>query len=312
MKEWLLSTDSEQLSKNTDTKTDAFVSFDNRSEEIIKATGIGKKRKTPLFGRLGVYTLHGRRRPLYSGGGVHLHYALGEGTFTYLYIRKNGCSAFKKFFKSLITEHDNNERNLYRIQQKFGVWNETQVRSTTENIAVVRDPAERMCSLFRNKFIQYSFADDIHSNVEERCAIRIEDLTFSTFLDLYVANIASWQNQGLKVDPHCFAQIDHFWPIKYSRIFLMDNLYYNMKDILGLRLADCFFRQRVNNSSSRLDDQHAAYTPVRELREMFHRCSALPSDDALLTDRVLTKIRTIFQPDYQFLACLGFQSALRL
>ena len=81
----------------------------------------------------------------------------------YTYIRKNGCSAFKKWLRDT-GSYETGKRETSEMAKRYSVSFGWEV-SQSDFLLVLRDPAARLASLFRNKLIQRSYAGDILENI---------------------------------------------------------------------------------------------------------------------------------------------------
>ena len=134
---------------------------------------------------------------------MHLRLPSKPHDTIYVYIRKNECSAFRQW---LAAEHgaDGTQRNLSigKLTKRVKVTNEDQI-DTSCRVLVLRDPAARLCSLFRNKLIQRSGAEDILANIQALTGLSVDKLTFRQFVEVYVegtciaANKVNWQKSIL-------------------------------------------------------------------------------------------------------------------
>ncbi|WP_132464842.1 sulfotransferase family 2 domain-containing protein [Rhodovulum marinum] len=101
---------------------------------------------TRLRGRL-----RARRPLLYKNAGLHLRLPKPYDHIVYVYIGKNGCSAFKRWFLHDMGERRGHDANISIVAERYAFSVEWEL-ARTRRLLILRDPVERMCSLYRNKF----------------------------------------------------------------------------------------------------------------------------------------------------------------
>jgi Sulfotransferase family len=249
-------------------------------------------------------SLKGGQAPLYRGGGLHLRLPSKPHDTIYVYIRKNGCSAFRQW---LAAEHgaDGTQRNLSigKLTKRVKVTNEDQI-DTSCRVLVLRDPAARLCSLFRNKLIQRSGAEDILANIQALTGLSVDKLTFRQFVEVYVGRHLHDRQQSelAKIDPHCSTQYSHLWPILYDRVIMLQDLPKAALVLFGHDIATKYFCEPANASSKSLVRQTSADVPSHELRALYLESNSLPSDDSFVDSDLRNAIREIYSSDYKMIA----------
>ncbi|MBV9527256.1 sulfotransferase family 2 domain-containing protein [Sphingomonas sp.] len=214
-----------------------------------------------------------------------------EGTsITYCYIRKNGCSAFKRLMLDLAGYSGPWDDGLGVMRKNFAVSSINEARDADWRVYVYRDPFSRAVSLFRNKMIMTDGAGDLLRDFAEVTGSDPADATFSTFVRDYL--------DGQATDPHAWSQISHVLPMDYNVICTLDTLGAKMTDVLGAEVAGKYFVRRANASSRRLFDKPSADVPVRELRERYTASQEMPSDDAFATESLRRIIQNRYCDDY--------------
>lgn len=163
-------------------------------------------------------------------GRLHLGFRLGGKRIAYAYIRKNGCSTFKR---ALGFSPSTDIRAIAPLH-RWTLWHRYDA-----TIFVWRDPEERLKSLFRNKIIERK--DDYDILPAYRLIMGEEPSTFEKF-----AEFAS-----LNADPHCVPQSKHLKPIRYSHAIPLPRLHEVMVDIVGAEAAEPFAHN--TNASEQID-----------------------------------------------------------
>ncbi|MBK0400382.1 sulfotransferase family 2 domain-containing protein [Limibaculum sp. M0105] len=189
-------------------------------------------------------------------GRLHLAFELGGSRIAYAYIRKNGCSSFKR---ALGFDYATNVRTIARAHP-YRPW-----RRYDATIFVWRDPEERLLSLFRNKIIQRDHADGILASY--RRVMGAEPATFEDFVRFACRD----------ADPHCWPQCDHLMPIRYTHAIPLSRLYQSMCGIVGEEAAEPFvqpynasvpYLTEVSDEARRLIRRHYAkdYAMIARLK----------------------------------------------
>ena len=269
-------------------------SFDNRA-------GDHPPIKAPFLSRVKA-TLKGRRPSLYRNAGLHLRLPKPHDDFVYVYIRKNGCSAFKNWMLQDMGHSCGPRVNVGVIAKRYAISMERELLGT-QRLLVLRDPASRICSLFRNKFIQQLDNQDIADNLYGLAGIDVQSLTFRAFVFDYLgAFLHDGSKQNPLIDPHCKTQSSHLWPILYDRVIMLDSLPEVSTTLFGEATSKKFFARRVNESSLTLTDEEASDTKANTLASAFNNYGSLPSDDALLNSELRAAIRNFYNVDYRLIA----------
>jgi hypothetical protein len=293
----------------TDSLQNGFGSFDNRNWALGRPDH-RRVRKTSYMEH-GLARLKGRRAPLYRGGGEHLRLP-GKPDTIYVYIRKNGCSAFKKWLLAEVGDTRNlstEDPSIGVLSKRLQVTSDDQL-SNARCVLVLRDPIARLCSLFRNKLIQRRGADDILANIEELTGLSTDALTFRRLVEQYIGgHLHCRSGLGPKIDPHCTTQHDHLWPILYDRVIMLEDLPKAAVALFGKDIAAEYFSVPANASSTSLVQSNASDLSAGELRNIYSVSNALPSDDSLLDDKLRNAIRDLYSLDYKLIASIWPESS---
>src|SRR3954469_11320300 len=76
----------------------------------------------------------------------HFCFTIGGKRFAYCYIRKNGCSAFKRLMLDRAGAEREEEQPITTLSRQFGARSLNDVRSADHRILVLRNPYSRLVS----------------------------------------------------------------------------------------------------------------------------------------------------------------------
>lgn len=219
--------------------------------------------------------------------------------FSYTYIRKNACTSFKHLFKAF-SNHDFHKSgsDLKGMADFHLLKNKMEVERIGNRLFVYRDPVDRVVSVYKNKFIQRSGAEDIMKDFYKHTGVNPDDCSFEFFLKKYVCLI----KKGVMIDAHLLPQVWHLYPLEYKAIHLPD-IEKDMSLILGNDVGSKYFSKPVNSSSSirSYDDKDAFKFSSAELHYDFKEKSIMPSfkgDVKATTKEILSEI---YSDDYSMI-----------
>lgn len=221
----------------------------------------------------------------------HFRFTLAGRSIAYCYIRKNASSAFKQMMLDANGYDGPWEGAFDFMRRRCGIRIVEDVRSAAWRIYVYRHPFDRAVSLFRNKMVMQSYADDFLANYSSVMHADPLDATFASFVRSYLPSKYA--------DPHVWAQCDHLLPVDYNCAWSMTWLLEHAREIFGTEIADRYFSRPANRSSENLFDEPSADVPVRELRQDFLRRGKLPSVAALRNNDTDRMIHRIYRRDYE-------------
>jgi len=274
-------------------------SFDN-SCQPLEASG-PKATKLPFHTRARG-RLRGTRPPLYGNAGIHLRLPKPHNNIVYVYIRKNGCSAFKRWLLHDMGARYGPEAQISIVAKKYSISMELEL-IRKKRLLVLRDPVERACSLFRNKFIQRNGADDIQKNFKEFTGLDGCEPSFKYFVIKYLQYISKqYPFNDAKIDPHCLPQAFHLWPIVYDYVVMLDDLPEASRYIFYLEVANLYFSHRVNSTPTTSSYIKEAETPASRFIERYEARGELPSNNSLLDDETRELIEYIYRMDYDLIS----------
>ncbi|SDF17956.1 sulfotransferase family 2 domain-containing protein [Limimaricola pyoseonensis] len=198
----------------------------------------------------------------------------------YCYIRKNACSSFKRMFLDLAPPdlpRRPDERPIDFMRRHFRMTPEDFERCD-HLVLVHREPLARLLSMFRNKFVAETGAQDITRSFERLEGRPAAQASFRDFATRYLAR------DFARIDRHVLPQRLHLARAVYTDVIPISDLHDRMAAILGPDLAARYFARPVNRSSHvpLVAMPGAAERPVAELRRLYAETGTMPDDDSLL------------------------------
>jgi hypothetical protein len=230
---------------------------------------------------------------------THFLVNIGGRRIVYCYIRKNGCSAFKRLIVDSSPQETKPtvgaERMGFCLQHHSARYPKDFV-AADHIIFVYRDPLERVVSLFKDKFVAQSGAADIFKNYLEVTGQAPEDATFSDFVDRYLGH--NWT----RLDSHVLPQRRHLAPVIYTDAIPLRKLHVGMSRVVGAEVADAYFK-KPSNSTPRLildDVKDASDLSAGYLRARFRACGAMPDGGAFLKGKHRQRLEALYREDRMF------------
>lgn len=153
-----------------------------------------------------------------QGGRLHLSFELGGRKTAHAYIRKNGCSAFKRALGFDPSTDVEAVASAYPYRRGHH----------DATIFVWREPLERMVSLYKNKVLERKNAAYLLASYRE--TMGEEPSTFERFAE-YACR---------ERDPHCWRQRDHLMRLRYTHAIPLHRLHEAMCGIVGAEAAAPF------------------------------------------------------------------------
>jgi len=188
---------------------------------------------TPLSIHLGanIYKSFDNRWSLHrTPGMLHLGFSINGKQIGYAYIRKNGCSAFKKLLGFHPSTDVSKISELYPFVSK---------RKYDAIIFVWRDPIERLISLYKSKILENRGATDIINRYQLSMG------TYPSSFEEFVKFAVRW------VDPHCIPQYTHLKRLRYTHAIPLQHLHQAMSHLIGKEHSGAF--ANPTNASSTID-----------------------------------------------------------
>ena len=234
--------------------------------------------------------------PAYEGLFDRRHYSLAVDNYTlsYCYIRKNACSAFKRYFLSY-TDNPPVNGKLLRIMNKNFL--DPHPFDKDKRILVLRHPLERFCSLISNKFIDLISADGVLRSFLSRVNKNPEDATIRDVIYLYLLG-----NCDSPLDPHFVHQSSHVLPMVYNVVCSPRHLCDTMIEVVGPGLADRFFQLPANQSQSSASNATFKFDigidSFSQLRLESRRLGLYPDISGSMSQEDLETLQNIYCNDY--------------
>lgn len=229
------------------------------------------------------------------------HFALDVGgqNIAYAYIRKNACSAFKRLFMAE-SPHSDGKADALGVMGAHHVAGLRKVATADVRVCVLRDPIDRILSVWRNKWIQDSGNADIFRSYTTLVGGGPRKATFTDFVEKYLS-----QPHG-SLDAHVWTQSSHLMPVRYDVAVDISGLHSAMTDLLGADIADAHFARRRNVSSGFGEsDEPVSDVPAHELTKRFAQEKLMPSRAALLTPSLEEQLTSLYADDLVLHQTLG-------
>ena len=177
---------------------------------------------------------------------AHFRLSLGGQMLIYAYIRKNACSAFKKLFLG-----ESAHRKRYTGTNRVRFLNEyhstrgmTAIPKDARTMLVLRNPYDRLVSLYLNKFVVRRGYKDIFNSYRRLTGGDPTNVTFLEFLTKYVG-----ESPFAELDPHVLPQTRHLAAIPYNSPVRFEHLFDDLAKVIGQQYADTYFKKKTNNTS---------------------------------------------------------------
>lgn len=242
-----------------------------------------------------------RKRPPFlfrNGGTAHFWLPGCKEKSAYTYIRKNACTAFKRLIIHQLgmemSEIDGNED--FKKMEAAKISSIRDLKSAQNVIFVYRDPAERIISLFLNKFVEKRGASDIRKSFQDLTGNNPDYTSFNSFLTTY--NVQKWKH----LDPHNLPQLFHLAPVKYTHAINIKNLSVGVCPVIGVQNTQNFFRKR-SNASSVGGESKGDLTDVPAIELMQEaKTKGLPDPSCFLNHFTTRYIKQRYFMDYKMIA----------
>lgn len=232
-----------------------------------------------------------------SNYGTHFTFEINGRRITYCYIQKNACTTFKQFFIHLSPYAKEKGVTDMRHLGHFHRASLEDVKLSDFKIMVFRDPLDRVVSVFKNKFVQQRGNPVIFNNFQQLTGRDPLNCSFEFFVKEYLLAYKS------KCDTHLKPQKDHLYPVKYNACMMMEDVYDNMKKIIGDELALEFFKKRHNaTKSDKKIKGDLSSVKALHLSSIYKDSGHFPTSESLLTPDLEQYIKEFYSDDYNILA----------
>jgi len=226
-------------------------------------------------------------------------------SFLYSYIRKNASTSFKLLFKELYPNRcDGDIPKLGCMINEIGSHGmspEQIDQSVPFKIFVYRDPVDRVFSVYKNKIIQRKSAADFLDNLESILGCDPSNLTFEDFVRDYVSLIGTI-DYG-RVDAHLFPQTWHLLPITYNKVIALEDVYFEMLNLLPKGICDQVFKNPSNSTNEDCLNLRWADPdcPAIFFQKKYSKSRCLPSIDQVITDSTVNLLCEIYAEDFNMI-----------
>jgi hypothetical protein len=243
--------------------------------------------------------------------GLHFPFRANGKRILYAYIRKNACSSFKRLIVSRSPHKEKRPdfaTSLAFLQRFHAERGGGDGAGYDHTIFVVRDPAERLVSVYNNKFVQRDGHADIFANYAAVTGEDPDTASFHDFMTRYVGRPFE------TLDQHVRPQAENLRPAVYTDAILLDELHARMTGIVGPRMADRFFLHKINSTSRFAPAARAEAwsAPARELHDTFRADGALPPTQSLLSPALRARAREVYAADVALFEAVESRAAAPL
>jgi len=235
--------------------------------------------------------------------GRHFVFEANKKKIVYCYIRKNASSSFKRFIISQSREKHQRKafQTSFKFLSRYHTTRSKRFESFDHSIFVVRNPADRILSVFMNKFVQRSSNVDIFENYLKVTGKDPKAATFSDFITEYVARPFS------ELDVHVRPQSHELLPTIYSDAIPIKYLHPRMTEIIGRKLADRYFLPKVNSTSDTdlISLDGAFLLQASELRRIYLTNNELPAASCFMSESLRLQIEGTYAQDFDLYRRVG-------
>lgn len=227
------------------------------------------------------------------------HYALrAKAPFVYCYIRKNGCSAFKRLFverSGKAAQRDPGESEI-RFMTRFHRAHDGDIGADYPTVLVVRDPFERLVSAFLNQIVMRLSRDgsEFGWTVEAATGRAIGAISFRELVRGYILPASPDS-----LDGHVRPQVRHLAAIRYTHAVPLSHLEEAMASILGEESAATYFGRPTNATAQFPTDKAAGAEDMSaaEIARVFAEKSVLPDKSAFADAKLIEEIDAYYAGD---------------
>ena len=213
---------------------------------------------------------------------------------------KNASSSFKRLIISQSAYKDKRKdfQSSLKFLSEFHAAKTRKFGRFDHSIFVVRDPVDRVLSVFKNKFVERIGNIDIFESYSRITGKNPETATFSDFITDYIGH--PFSDLDVHVRPQSFSVL----PRDYSDPILLECLHARMTDIIGPKLADRYFLPKVNSTADAgLLELDAAYlVPAGDLRRMYLEQNEFPDRECFLSAAIRQRIGDLYARDFELIA----------
>lgn len=225
--------------------------------------------------------------------GKHFNIKINGLDVSYLYIRKNACTAWKNVFINE-SEHQYDELKYDNPMHFMGIHHSIsnkKAQKSTYRIVVLREPLGRIVSAFLNQFVdRIERPTEFHEKVVKHLGKSLENVTFRDFVNCYLID-----HDPTNVDSHFWNQKSYLEDVSYNKVILLQNLYIDTKKLFGKNFADNYFKKKVNATSNKKNyEVDACDLKAGEILSNFKKGMGWPSTISFLKDQEIYNTLTFY------------------
>lgn len=241
-------------------------------------------------------------------GAHHYRFEVGGCNYAYTYIRKNACTAFKNFLAELAGANGQvaQDDKIHLIKRELKIRRRAELQQANVAFFVYRDPVQRFCSLYKNKFIARDGHEKLFDNVRALSGLEPDTLSAERVLGDFVAGRFGKRRINLKraIDSHFLPQQHYLAPIRYDMAIHIDALEATMSELLSPLIGHRYFGKCVNSTRAPTYTQAVHDQPSLALHRHYLETGEMPSDAALVTPAMVSLIRALYHDDYTMIDTL--------
>lgn len=229
---------------------------------------------------------------------LHFHLKTKDYEIAYCYIRKNGCSSWKRFFAAQSPRRSEaaSYPNLIGFMGKYHKIKTTAALSQIQDrIVILRDPIDRFFSAFVNQFaMRLNRRSCLHDLVRAKLNRPLEAISLSDFVYEYLL-----QSSPSELDGHFWSQTSHLSSVEYKHMWMLGDMFDQATHFFGSDIANSFFLKPRNSTSHfKRTDDFSHLTPCKDFYHTYAENHILPSQSSLLEDSILEALKYFYSDDY--------------
>jgi len=235
---------------------------------------------------------------------IHFQIELNGRDYVYCYIKKNGCSSWKRLFMGESRYSDRLKEfdkpisfmgNFHRVRRVVDI------KPESRSVVVLRDPLERVFSAYMNRVVRlYGTRSDLIGDVENACGKSSGSLTFKDFVLDYVC-----KKDDFVIDDHFRSQSSHLIDIDYTHVWRLSDMYECSCNEFGVDIANRYFKKKVNSTSHMtVDDKILPDARLDYLSEIYHSSGVVPNKKVYLAGELAEALKERYSDDYKAMEVL--------
>lgn len=196
----------------------------------------------------------------------HFRYQDEEVDFSWTLIRKNANSAFIQFLNESTGLKQRPGSPRWELASKYFAASPDHAARSLNTVLVLRDPLDRLKSLFLNKFVDLPAVGrhpgDIGRDACRVTGFDLPDITWEVFVRDYALTPEAR-------DPHVKKQALHLGPLNYNRVVMLESLSELMIELLGQRIGSRYFASKVNPTKSSTGTLNSSAEMIRDVEDWY-------------------------------------------